>query len=107
MKSKLESLENTPKENMRRNKRSVYECENYSNQMERVKCFMNTLFKFTLGSSNLDGLLGSQRSVLNKQWIGYTGQNSKIKARKFVDISKPLSNTCFYFNHLGHASKPC
>lgn len=67
MKSKLESLENTPKENMRRNKRSVYECENYSNQMERVKCFMNTLFKFTLGSSNLDGLLGSQRSVLNKQ----------------------------------------
>ncbi|KOM31350.1 hypothetical protein LR48_Vigan01g090500 [Vigna angularis] len=52
-------------------------------------------------------VLGSQKSVLNKQGIGYKGKSNKTNARKFTDLSKPSSISCFYCNSIGHLSKPC
>lgn len=68
---------------------------------------MNTLSKFTIGSSNLVALLGSQRSMLNKQGIWYKGKSNKTNARKFTDLSKPSSISFFYCNNIGHLSKAC
>jgi len=50
---------------------------------------MKTLSKFTLGRSNLDVVLGSQRSVLNKEGIGYSA-NSNVDSQ--VEISSTSVN---------------
>ncbi|KOM37604.1 hypothetical protein LR48_Vigan03g098600 [Vigna angularis] len=69
LKSKLESLENISQNTMHVNKNYDLECEICPRQLERIKYLMKTLSKFNLGSSNLDPLLGSQRSVLNREGI--------------------------------------
>ena len=61
---------------------------------------MSTLTRFTLGRNNLDAILGSQRSVLNREGIGYAEHENKLssqlESRKFVNLSKPSSIVCFY-----------
>jgi len=52
---------------------------------------MKTLSKFTLGRSNLDAVLGSQRSVLNKEGIGYNAKSNPLGTRNFLNMSKPTS----------------
>jgi len=51
-------------------------CEHCPGQLEKIKYLMKTLSKFTLGRSNLDAVLGSQRIVLNKERIGYSGESN-------------------------------
>jgi len=68
---------------------------------------MKTLSKFTLGRSNLDAVLGSQRSVLNKEGIGYSGKSNRLGTKNFLNVSKPSSITCTYCSELGHTSNSC
>ena len=68
---------------------------------------MKTLSKFTLGRSNLDAVLGSQRSVLNKEGIGYSGNSNRLSCRNFLNISKPSSIICTYCSEPGHFSNSC
>jgi len=76
-------------------------------KVERIKYLMKTLFKFTLVKSNLDVILSSHRSVLNKEGIGYTRQINQLKHRNFLSMRKPSSITCFYYFEIGHASNSC
>jgi len=62
----LEKLEQSEKHSRSR-------CRYCPGQLEKIEYLMKTLSKFTLGRSNLDAVLGSQRSVLNKEGIGYSG----------------------------------
>jgi len=68
---------------------------------------MKTLSKFTLGRLNLDAVLGSQRSVLNKEGIDYSGKSNPLGTRNFLNMSKPTYVICSYFSKLGHASNSC
>jgi len=68
---------------------------------------MKTLSKFTLGRSNLDAVLGSRRSVLNREGIGYSGKSNRLGTRNFLNISKPLFVTCTYYSELGYGSNSC
>jgi len=68
---------------------------------------MKTLSKLTLGRSNFYAVLGSQRSVLNKERIGYTGKSNPLGTRNFLNMSKPPSVICSYCSKLGHASNSC
>ncbi|WVZ09484.1 hypothetical protein V8G54_014014 [Vigna mungo] len=89
LKSELERLNNSPRQSIKENEVKVQECTNCPTQLERINYLMNTLPKFTLGSFNLEALLGSQRSVLNKQGIGYTSKSNLIKVidSKVIDAN--------------------
>jgi len=72
---------------------------------------MSTLTIFTLGRNNLDAILGSHRSVLNREGIGYVEHDSqlgsRLESRKFINMSKPSSVVCFYCCEPGHTSNKC
>jgi len=93
-------LENIEKHKSFNCKKNVINCENCSKQLERIKYLMSTLTRFTLGRNNLDAILGSQKSVLNREGIGYAEHENKLssqlESRKFVNLSKPSSIVCFY-----------
>ena len=72
----LEKLEQSEKHS-----RSI--CMYCLGQLEKIEYLMKTLSKFTLGRSNLDAVLGSQRSVLNKEGIGYSGNPNRLSCRNF------------------------
>jgi len=82
-------------------------CEHCPGQLEKIEYLMKTFSKFTLGKSNLDVVLGSQRSVLNKEGIGYNGDSNRLGPRNFLNISKPSSIICTYCYELGHFSNSC
>ncbi|KOM26656.1 hypothetical protein LR48_Vigan304s000300 [Vigna angularis] len=107
LKSKLESLENICQNTMHVNKKCDQERENFPRQLERIKYLMKTLSKFTLGSSNHDALLGSQRIVMNREGIVYVGKNNRLRTKRFIEINKPSSIVCLYCKQLGHASNSC
>jgi len=100
----LEKLEKVEKYSRSKDGTSSLKCENCPRQLEKIDYLMKTLSKFTLGRSNLDVVLGSQRSVLNKEGIGYNGKYNPLGTRNFLNISKPSSITCTYCSELGHAS---
>jgi len=72
---------------------------------------MSTLTRFTLGKNYLDAMLGSQRSVLNREGIGYAEHEnqlgSQLESRKSINMSKPSSTVCFYCCKSGHTSNKC
>jgi len=82
-------------------------CEHCPGQLEKIEYLMKTLSKFTLGRSNLDAVLGSQRSVLNKEGIGYSGNSNQLSCRNFLNISKPSSIICTYCSEPIHFSNSC
>jgi len=88
-------------------KHSRSKCEHSPRKLEKIEYLMKTLSKFTLGRSNLDVVLGPQRSVLNNEGIGYNGQSSRLGPKNFLNISKPSSITCTYCSELGHSSYSC
>jgi len=83
-------LENIEKHKSCNCKKSVINCENCSKQLERIKYLMSTLTRFTLGRNYLDAMLGSHRSVLNREGIGYAEHEnqlgSQLESRKFINI---------------------
>ena len=82
-------------------------CEHCPGQLEKIEYLMKTLSKFTLGRSHLDVVLGSQRSVLNKEEIGYNGNFNRLGPRNFLNISKPSSIICTYCSKPDHFSNSC
>ena len=54
--------------------------------------------------SILHQVLGSQRSVLNKEGIGYSGKSNPLGTRNFLNMSKPTFVICSYCSEHGHAS---
>jgi len=108
LKTKLENME---KHNSCNYKKNVISCENCSKQLERIKYPMTTLTRFTLGRNNLDAILGSQWSVLNREGIGYVEYANqlghRLESTKFINMSKPSFIMCFYCCEIGHASNKC
>jgi len=88
-------------------KHSKSRCTYCLGQLEKIEYLMETLSKFTLGRSNLDAVLGSQRSVLNKEGIGYSGNPNRLSCRNFLNISKSSSIICTYCSEPGHFSTSC
>jgi len=103
----LGKLEKAEKDYRSKYGTSSLKCENCPRQLEKIDYLMKTLSKFTLGRSNLDVVLGYQRSVLNREGIGYSGKSNRLGTRNFLNISKPSSITCTYYFELGHASNSC
>jgi len=79
----LEKLEKAEKDSRSKYGTSSLKCENYPRQLEKINYVMKTLSKFTLGRSNLDAVLGSQRSFLSKEGIGYNGKSNRLGTRNF------------------------
>jgi len=94
-------LENMKKHKSCNCKKSVINCENCPKQLERIKYLMSRLTRFTLERNNLDVILGSQQSVLNKDGIGYAEHanqlGKQLESRKFINMSKPSSIVCLLF----------
>jgi len=88
-------------------KYSWSKCKQCLEQLEKIKYLMKTLSKFSMGRSNLDIVLGSQRSVLKKEGIDYNDKSSRLGPRNFLNISKPSSITCTYCYEPGHSSNSC
>jgi len=53
--------------------------------------------------NSLKGVLGSQRSVLNKEGISCSGKSNPLGTKIFLNMSKPTSVICSYCSELGHA----
>jgi len=108
LKTELENIEKHKSDNC---KKSVLNYEICSKQLERIKYLMSTLTRFPLGRNYLDAMLGSQRSVLNREGIGYAEHenqlNSRLESRKLINMSKPSSIVCFYCCKPGHTSNKC
>lgn len=85
----------------------VQDCTDRPAHLEKIEYLISTLAKFTLGISNLEVVLGSQRWVINKHGINYSAKSEKVNSKKFSDFSKPSSVTCFYCNTIGHISNTC
>jgi len=100
----LEKLEKSKKHSRSKDDTSSPQCEKYPGKLEKIDYLMKTLLKFTLGRSNLDAVLGSQRSVLNKEGIGYSGKFNPLGTRNFLNMSKLTSSICSYCSELGHES---
>jgi len=66
LKMSLEKLEKAEKDSRSKYDIGSLKCENCPRQLEKIDYLVKTLTKFTLGRSNLDVVLGSQRSVLNR-----------------------------------------
>ena len=87
----MEKLEKSEKHSRSKDGTISPQCEHCLGQLEKTEYLMKTLSKFTLGRSNLDVVLGSQRSVLNKEGIGYSGKFNPLGTRNFLNMSKPTS----------------
>ncbi|WVZ05058.1 hypothetical protein V8G54_018404 [Vigna mungo] len=83
------------------------ECENYSAHIEKIEDLTNMLSKFTLGRDNLEVVLRSQGRIINRQGIGYKAKSNRINFKKFIDLSKLVTNVCFYCNTIGHTMRNC
>jgi len=103
----LEKLETSEKHSRPKDGTISPQCEHCLRQVEKIEYLMKTLSKFTLERSNLDVVLGSQRSVLNKEGIGYSGKFNPLGTRNFLNMSKPTSVICSYYSKFGHASNSC
>ena len=82
-------------------------CENCLKQLEKIEYLMKTLAKFTMVRSNLDAVLGSHRSVLNRERIGYSGKINLLESKSFLNMRKRSFVICFYYCEIGNASSSC
>jgi len=53
--------------------------------------------------SNLGVVLQSQRSVLNREGINYTGESNRLGSRNLLNTSKSSCLMCAYCSEIGHA----
>ena len=100
----LEKLEKFVKHSRSKDGTISPQCEHCLGQLEKIEYLMKTLSKFTLERSNLDVVLGSQRSVLNKEGIGYSSKFNPLGTKNFLNMSKPTSVICSYYSKFRHAS---
>jgi len=87
-------------------------CENCEALQNKVNYLITTASRLSMGTTNLNAILGSQNYVFEKVGIGYqTGfQRKQKKHSSFFKIdaqqvSPPL--TCFYCMRKGHSVKNC
>ncbi|WVZ25981.1 hypothetical protein V8G54_004525 [Vigna mungo] len=81
-------------------------CENCPTYVEKIDYLTSTLAKFTQGRDNLDVVLKSSGRAIYRQGIGYKAQSSRTNTKRFIDLSKPAKNACFYCHCVGHTSAP-
>jgi len=84
------------------------DCENCAVLQIKVNYLFSTASKLSMGTTNLNALLGSQNCVFKKAGIGYqTGPKGKQKLfNNFFKGSGSQSSqsiTCFYFMRKGHS----
>jgi len=87
-------------------------CENCEGLQKKVNYLINTASKLTMGTANLNVILGSQNCVLEKAGIGHQ-PNFPRKQKKYSSFfetntkqfSQPI--TCFYCMKRGHSVKDC
>jgi len=87
-------------------------CENCEALQNKVNYLITTTSRLSMGTTNLNAILGSQNCVFEKASIGYqTGfQRKQKKYSSFFktdaqQFSSPL--TCFYCMRKGHSVKNC
>ncbi|KOM27171.1 hypothetical protein LR48_Vigan404s002200 [Vigna angularis] len=83
------------------------ECQNCNAHIEKIEYLTSTLSKFTLGRDNLEAVLTSQGRAINRQGICYKAKSNRINSKKFIDLSKPVTNACFYCDSIGHTVRNC
>ncbi|XP_047161390.1 uncharacterized protein LOC124831443, partial [Vigna umbellata] len=82
-------------------------CENCPVHQEKIDYLTSTIAKLTQGKDNLDVVLRSSGRAINRQGIGYKANSNRINPKKFIDLSKPITNACFYCNTIGHNVRNC
>jgi len=86
-------------------------CENFEALQNKVNYLITIASRHSMGTANLNAILGSENCVFEKVGIGYqTGFQRKQKYSSFFKIdaqqfSPPL--TCFYCMRKGHSMKNC
>ena len=87
-------------------------CENCKALQKKVNYLITTASKLSMGTANLNAILGSQNCVFEKAGIGYQigFQRKQKKFSSFfkkdaLQFSVPL--TCFYCMRKGHSVKNC
>ncbi|KOM48204.1 hypothetical protein LR48_Vigan07g190800 [Vigna angularis] len=78
------------------------EYDNCPIHLEKIDYLTRTLAKFTQGKENLDVVLRLFGRAIYRQGIGYKAKSNRINSKRFIDMSKPTTNACFYYNTLGH-----
>jgi len=87
-------------------------CENCEILQKKVNYLITTASKLTMGTANLNAILGSQNCVFEKAGIGHQ-PNFPRKQKKYSSFfetntkqfSQPI--TCFYCMKKGHSVKDC
>ena len=85
-------------------------CENCEVLQKKVKYLITTASKLTMGTANLNAILGTQNCVFEKAGIGHQ-PNFPRKQKKYSSFfetnTKQLSQpiTCFYCMKRGHSVK--
>jgi len=87
-------------------------CETYGVLQKKVNYLSKTVSKFTVGTTSLNALLGSQNCVFNKAGIGFhEGFPKKIKKFNHFfyhgNTLYALSVTCFYCLEKEHTVRKC
>jgi len=87
-------------------------CENCEILQKKVNYLITTASKLTMGTTNLNAILGSQNCVFEKAGIGHqpTFPRKQKKYNSFFEtntkqFSQPI--TCFYCMKKGHSVKDC
>jgi len=107
----LEEQYNSANSN-RFNSSKAVDCENCAILQNKVNYLISTASKLSIGTTNLNALLGSQNCVFEKVGIGYqTGPKGKQKLfNNFFKGSGSQSSqsiTCFYCMRKGHSVRNC
>ena len=84
------------------------DCENCTVLQNKMKYLISTASKLSMGTANLNALLGSQNCVFEKAGIGYqAGPNGKQKlfnnSFKGSESLSSQSIVCFYCMRKGHS----
>jgi len=87
-------------------------CENYEVLQKKVNYLITTASKLTMGTTNLNAIMGSQNCVFEKTGIRHQ-PNFPRKQKKYSSFfetntkqfSQPI--TCFYCMKKGHSVKDC
>ena len=87
-------------------------CENCEVLQEKVKYLITTSSKLTMGTANLNAILGTQNCVFERAGIGYQ-PNFPRKQKKYSSFFKSSTRqfsqpiTCFYCMKRGHSVRDC
>jgi len=87
-------------------------CENFDVLQRKVNYLITTAFKLSMGTTNLNVILGSQNCVFEKAGIGYQ-ISFQGKQKKFSSFFKSNEQqfspfmTCLYCMRKGHSVRNC